>query len=655
MAASNTCWGIEAGAGGVKAIKVQRDGDELRVLEYAVIPHKRVLSQPDIDPNDVMRVSLGVLASQYDLSGARMAVSVPGHQGFTRFAKLPPVEIKKIPDVVKFEAMQQIPFPLEEVEWDYQTFQNEDSPDVEVGIFAVTKDRVDRQLDQLAEVGIVPEVVVLSPVSVYNAMVYDLGFTDDTPGTILLDVGTTSTDLIIAQGGGVWVRTFPIGGHHFTEALVEAFKLTYPKAEKLKREAEQSKHARHVFQAMRPIFTDLVQDVQRSIGYYQSLHPEAKLSRLIGIGSTMRLPGLRKYLKQQLQLDVYRMEQFKRLSVDGPDAGEFQVQALNLCTAYGLALQGLGMQTIEANLMPVSRVRQQVWRRKRAPFAIAAGLAFAAGGAMFISPLLTSSKVASEPKPQVIEAAMSQFNRLQSEARGDQNAEPPIPSVIDEPPMDPRVAEAVHLAQSQQLVPAVLRDFREMLAFSETRVGSTIGPDGNPVSLDGPAFKVELFETTFEAPDTGGFGGGGRGGRGGADEGPSIESEVAGKRRLRVEAVVRTAHPNPGEFMLNGPSQWLRDNALRQGLPYHIMFDQGSFAEIGVGGGTRGPGERPPPGGGERGGGERGGPQRPAGNTDADRLAPLERPAEAAGTMIRMSYFVILEPAPQQDGGGEGF
>jgi len=37
-----------------------------------------------------------------------------------RFVKLPPVEAKKFAEIVKFEAKQQIPFPLDEVVWDFQ-------------------------------------------------------------------------------------------------------------------------------------------------------------------------------------------------------------------------------------------------------------------------------------------------------------------------------------------------------------------------------------------------------------------------------------------------------------------------------------------------------------------------------------------------------
>lgn len=47
-------------------------------------------------------------------------VSVPGQSGLSKFIKLPPIEAKKIPDIVRYEARQQIPFPLEQVEWDWQ-------------------------------------------------------------------------------------------------------------------------------------------------------------------------------------------------------------------------------------------------------------------------------------------------------------------------------------------------------------------------------------------------------------------------------------------------------------------------------------------------------------------------------------------------------
>ena len=58
------------------------------------------------------------------MKGGAVAVGVSGQQSFARFIKLPPVEAKKIPEIVRFEAIQQIPFPLDDVEWSYQLFQD---------------------------------------------------------------------------------------------------------------------------------------------------------------------------------------------------------------------------------------------------------------------------------------------------------------------------------------------------------------------------------------------------------------------------------------------------------------------------------------------------------------------------------------------------
>jgi len=64
MPSSNVCWGIELGAGSIKALKLQRDGENLKVLEFANIPHKRILSTPDLDQTEATRVAIGQLVSR---------------------------------------------------------------------------------------------------------------------------------------------------------------------------------------------------------------------------------------------------------------------------------------------------------------------------------------------------------------------------------------------------------------------------------------------------------------------------------------------------------------------------------------------------------------------------------------------------------------
>lgn len=587
MASSNICWGIEMGFGAIKALKLENDGSGMKVLDFAVINHSKVLSTPELDQTDAMRVALGTLVSQHDLSNARIAVSLPGHQSFARFAKLPPVEPKKVPDIVKFEAVQQIPFPLEEVEWDYQTFVSPDSPDIEVGIFAVTRQRIMEQLSMLGDVGLTPDQVTLSPIAAYNSLAVDFGFTNDTPGTIILDVGTVATDMIIAEAGRVWVRTFPIGGHQFTEALVSAFKLSYSKAEKLKREAEQSKHARHVFQAMRPVFSDIVQEIQRSIGFYESVHPDADLKRLIGLGSTFRLPGLRKYLKQQLQLDVYRLEQFKKLSVDGPRAGEFQAASFNLATAYGCVLQSFNHAPMQANLMPVQVIKTAMWKKKVPYFAAAAGLAAATAGAMFIRPLMDSTAFAAADKPPVLEQVAREASLLTTEAEE--------AGVTSSASSKLEGAGIVGLLDSRELYGQILED-ASLLMTKVTQSALTAAETDERLAEsfeDAEPFKFMGLSTEFKSSGdvqlSGNTGRGGRNQVGSNNSGVDpVLAEISALRRIEVKAQFEVPLDDVSVFMLDHVDSILRNGIARDGLPYEIVVSRAEPWE--VSGGTSGRG-----------------------------------------------------------------
>lgn len=574
MPSTSACWGIEVGAHAIKALKLESTGEgAVKLADWALIPHPKVLSTPGVDPNDVIRVSLGALANQVELGKASIAVSIPGHSSFARFAKLPPVEPKRVAEIIKFEAQQQIPFPLEQVEWDYQTFKVEDSPELEVGIFAVTKERIAERIQMLDDVGVAPNFVHLSPIAVYNALAYDLDFGQSTAGTIIVDIGTTSTDLVIATPGRMWVRTFPLGGHQFTEALVNQFQLSYPKAEKLKREAQDTKHARQVFQAMRPVFTDLAQDIQRSIGYFQSLHPDAALARVIGVGETWRLPGLRKYLKQQLGMDVYRIESFKKLgtggggesSEDNEDGGQaktidpndrnaaFNEASVAMATAYGLALQGLDLNAVKGNLMPVASIRKSMWKEKGKWFAAAAGVAAAAGGVMFIGPVRANfAAQATNPDPiitQVVNQAKDQANRA-NEANATKSGE-----------VDLRAANIASIAAHRDGYNYLMRDVQAMFAFAHEKAKNwSPGPGRPPVEIPANGvLNLVYLSTDYYGP---------------AGAAPAEGEQAATAEHPTIDVImqVSTAAPEARRFLSDTVTAWLRENAVRKDVPYEIVY-----------------------------------------------------------------------------------
>ena len=380
MAKASAVWGIDIGQCALKAVKLHRVGEEVAVEAFDIIEHEKILSQPDADRPALVRAALEQFLSRNNVRGAMVAISPPGLTSFPCYVKLPPVEPKKIPDIIRFEAQQQIPLPLEEVVWEWQTFQDPDSPDIEVGIFAVRRSDMAAMLGQFSGVALQTDLVQMGPLALYNFMAFD-GQRAEDGATLLVDVGTDKTDLIVADKSRMWTRTIRIGGNNFTEALVRGFKLSFSKAERLKRTAATSKYARQIFQAMRPVFADLVQEVQRSLGHYTSLHRETRLKKILALGNGFRLPGFQKYLEQNLNIPVQRLDGYNRLKTTGPaDTPVFTENIMSFAVAYGLAVQGLGLGAIGTNLLPAEIARRRVWATKKPWFVAATAVLLAAVG-----------------------------------------------------------------------------------------------------------------------------------------------------------------------------------------------------------------------------------------------------------------------------------
>jgi type IV pilus assembly protein PilM len=323
---------------------------------------------------ELVAVSLRQFVEQNYLEKDEIVVSVPSQNSFARFVNLPPVEPKRIPEVVKFEAAQQIPFDINDVQWDWQLMTETGSSESKVGIFAIKNDVVDSVLEHFNRENLTVTYVQMAPMALYNYALYDrqdLGNSAN-QAIIIIDIGAENTDLVVCTRSTVWQRCIAMGGNAFTKAIADAFRLNFQKAEKLKRTAPMSKYARQIFQAMRPVFTDLASEVQRSLNFYTSSNPDVKLLRVVAFGGGTRMRGLLKYLKQTLQLPVERPDSFKKLALASSIAPtQFHENVPDFGVVYGLALQGLGLATIESNLLPRGVARSISWAAKAKYFGVA--------------------------------------------------------------------------------------------------------------------------------------------------------------------------------------------------------------------------------------------------------------------------------------------
>lgn len=386
MAKSNAVWGIDIGQCALKALRCrphEKDEHRMVIEAFDYIEYPKILTQPEANREELIREALQQFVSRNDLEGDAVAIAVPGQSGLARFIKLPPVERKKIPDIVKYEARQQIPFALEDVVWDYQPLIGAEDEgyaiETEVGLFAMKRDQVARALKPLEEAGIAVDIIQLAPLAIYNFICFDrlhiegpYDPANPPPSTVIISMGTDTTDLVITNGYRVWQRSIPIGGNHFTKALTKELKLTFAKAEHLKRNAMKAENPKAVFQAMRPVFSDLVAEIQRSLGFFTSNNRNAKLGDVVALGNPMKLPGLQRFLSQNLDQPVKLIDQFNNLVGGSATAGpQFKDNQLTFGVAYGLCVQALDRATLRTNLLPEEIVTKRLVRAKK-PWAVAA-------------------------------------------------------------------------------------------------------------------------------------------------------------------------------------------------------------------------------------------------------------------------------------------
>jgi type IV pilus assembly protein PilM len=400
MAIQGGVWGIDLGQCALKAIRLEEIDGQVVATAFDYVEHPKILSQPDADPEQLTREALEKFLSRNNLRGDTVAISVPGQSGLARFVKLPPVEEKKITDIVRFEAKQQIPFNLEEVVWDFQKIGSGIVTDgfameTEIGLFAMKRDMVSRYLGHFKEVNVEVHLVQMAPLALCNYVSYDLlgknvdgttaGDQEAAAGkkrcVVALDIGADSSNLVITDGERIiWQRPIPLGGNHFTRALTKDLKLTFAKAEHLKRNATKSPDLKKILAALKPVLNDFVGEVQRSLGYFTNTHRDAQIEYMIGLGNAFRLPGLQRFLAEKLQIEVRKLTKLERLTGndDVINAPTFTENLASLAVAYGLALQGIKQARLQTNLLPPEIQVERLVRAKK-PMAAAAAAALLLG------------------------------------------------------------------------------------------------------------------------------------------------------------------------------------------------------------------------------------------------------------------------------------
>ncbi len=368
--ARNLAWGIDIGESAIKVVQLRKTGDSVVLQQHRTISCAAHADEGQGGDREYrVRNALIALQEETDIKGM-VVVSISGQDVFPRFLPLPPVEPKRIPEVVRYEARTSMPFPIEEVIWDYQPLDEHPEPgeEIEVALFAIKRATVYGFLANLRLAHLTPDILEISPLALYNMLMYDR---DIDTGTVVIDVGAGNTDLVIIDGDRFWTRNVSISGNDISRALQEKYQISFEEAEDLKKKAADSKQADKLFGVMRPIVDDLIGEIQRSIGYYKAQTQTVRIERVLLLGNAFKLKHLVEYFRENLDYEVGLIGGLQRIRVAGTDPNAFAAEVPNYGVAIGLALQGLGLARVNIDMLPSDVVRQRVLKQK-VPFVAAA-------------------------------------------------------------------------------------------------------------------------------------------------------------------------------------------------------------------------------------------------------------------------------------------
>jgi type IV pilus assembly protein PilM len=340
-----------------------------------------------VAPEEETEVSAYIVSTLRDLMRDKKIkpgptlISISSQIVFSTFVKLPPVQQDKVAQIVRYEAQQNIP-AIEEVVWDYQLVAGVEG-DMSAMIVAAKIDLVKKLTDCVDAAGLVPEVVDVSNMALFNAMRFN--YPDLEGCSMILDMGARSTSVIFSEGKKIFSRTVPIAGNAITKELMKEFGISFEDAEALKvqnayvgfgssyDESEKGTRER-VAKVVRNVMTRLHAEISRTINFYRSQQGGSQPQRLFLAGGSSVIGHLDTFLRDKLKIDVEFLNPFTNVTVNQAiDSEQVSKDIMVMGEVVGVALRRVRTCPVEIDLMPPDIVAHKKFMG-RLPFFAISGL-----------------------------------------------------------------------------------------------------------------------------------------------------------------------------------------------------------------------------------------------------------------------------------------
>jgi type IV pilus assembly protein PilM len=378
MLNANTFLALDFGAGTLKAAEFEVTETGTLALKGFGLKSLGAEGVQDTMREAALARSISELLAERRFSAKQVNICAPGFNVFSKFVKLPPVDTSKVTQIIQYEAQQNVPFPLEEVVWDFQILGTTPTGELEVLLVAIKADVVEGLFRTADAAGLRLQLVDVSPAALCNAFRFNYGDLDGC--TMLLDIGARTSNLLFFEKGKVFSRSINIGANSITQDFANESKLSFAEAEQVKvakgfvslggaYEEPDDPQAAAISKIARQVMTRLHIQVNQTIQVYRGQQGGSAPVRVFLAGGASILPYTAQFFAEKLNLPVEYFNPFRNVQIDpAVDVPELEKSAHCFGEVVGLGLRNLAHCPVELNLMPKSSIQKQQFNQKRPYF-----------------------------------------------------------------------------------------------------------------------------------------------------------------------------------------------------------------------------------------------------------------------------------------------
>lgn len=342
--------GLDISSTSVKLLELSQDGDKYRVQSLAVepLPDNAVVEK---NIQDVEAVGETILRA-VKRSGTKVkdaAVAVAGSAVITKIINMPAgLSDSELEAQIEMEADQYIPYPLEEINLDFEVLgESANNPDtVDVLLAASRSENIELRSAALALGGLTPKIVDVEAYTIENSskliahqLADDEERENDDKIIAVVDIGATMTSLNVVENNQlIYTREQSFGGKQLTEEIMRRYGLAYDEAGRLKKEGGLPDN--YIPEVLEPFKETIAQQVSRFLQFFYTSGQHNAVDLIVLAGGCASIPGIDELVESQLDTATVIANPFAEMSL----ASKVNPQSLSndapaLMIACGLAMR----------------------------------------------------------------------------------------------------------------------------------------------------------------------------------------------------------------------------------------------------------------------------------------------------------------------------